>query len=1080
MGGMRHGWLALAVGMALGAPAATLDYASHLGGSDVEYAGGIAVGPAGNVIVAGETGSSGFPSTMEPWSGDRDLFLAKFGTTGSNLIYSTLYGGSGFEGLGGMAFAPNAKIYVAGSVAGAGGYDILVVCFSNSGHVCYNTTVSGPEEDIARHIAVDPDGYAYIVGETGGGLPVTGVAAYGQTYGGGNYDGYLLRLDPTGGVNLCAYLGTTNNDAGYAVALDASTNVYVALNVGYASRESAYLVKLTSRGSNQQFMAPLYRIYTSNDFARGRALAVDGRTNCYVAGETYTTNFPIAGPAIQPKPGTGSDGFLAIVDGASAGGTVTYSSYFGGAEDQAATSIVLDGQTNIVVAGENYFFSPFSDIFVARLNSAGSTLLNTVTISEPDHQFSPCIALDLSSNVWILAETMDDILPTTNAYDRTFAGGFRDAILMQLNWNRGATVTVSSVAATEGTGGTSNFTFKVTMAPTFGAGLAYNYAASNQSAVAGSDFSENRGTNLVFTPGIATQAVTVLVTGDASDESNETFTVNLLQVRNATVAAAQGVGAINDDDPAPSASIADVTVTERDLTQNTNANFVVSLSAASGLIVTMNCATANGTAVAPGDYTNRPSTKLSFNPGESARTVTVVVVGDVMDEDNETFVVNVSGPGNATLADAQGQGTITDNDPAPSFTIGNASTNELDAGQTDSAVVRAALSPPSGKTVTVQWGTVNGTATAGADYASGNGTLTFTAGQTNQAITRPVYGDDLDEFNETFQVTLRTPTNAALLDGTGVVTIVDNDSPPHFILPDSSTNELDAGASNNMAFTVQLSAPSGKPVSVNWGTSNGSAWAGTDYAAGAGLLSLTPGQTNGTVTRPVLGDNLDEFDETFLLTFRTPTNASIADSNAQGAILDNDPPAAASFVDEWLYPLEGDTGSTTVNHRVILYEPSGKTVTVQYATFNASALAGSDYTAAGGALVFAPGQTSFPVACTVLGDTVDETNEYFTVRVTNIVNGGQDILEERVIIVDDDVDLALLNTLFAAADGTVRLSWPAFTGKTYRVQYHTNLLSGTDWAPLGDDIVAVQTNISTNYPAGTISRRFYRVIQLIP
>ena len=94
----------------------------------------------------------------------------------------------------------------------------------------------------------------------------------------------------------------------------------------------------------------------------------------------------------------------------------------------------------------------------------------------------------------------------------------------------------------------------------------------------------------------------------------------------------------------------------------TNANFTVSLSAPSGMNVTVNYATANGTATQPADYTTTSGT-LTFTPGQGTKTISVPVVGDVLDEIDETFVVNLSGPTNATIADTQGVGTITDDDP---------------------------------------------------------------------------------------------------------------------------------------------------------------------------------------------------------------------------------------------------------------------------------------------------------------------------------------------------------------------------------------------------------------------------------
>ncbi len=127
------------------------------------------------------------------------------------------------------------------------------------------------------------------------------------------------------------------------------------------------------------------------------------------------------------------------------------------------------------------------------------------------------------------------------------------------------------------------------------------------------------------------------------------------------------MGTITDDDPLPTLSINDVTVTEGN-SGTVNANFTVSLNAPSGRPVTVDFATANGTAQAPGDYRPEAAT-VTFAAGQTTKPVTVQVNGDLLDEANETYFVNLTNPTNATIADGQGLGTITDDDPLPSLSI---------------------------------------------------------------------------------------------------------------------------------------------------------------------------------------------------------------------------------------------------------------------------------------------------------------------------------------------------------------------------------------------------------------------------
>jgi hypothetical protein len=278
---------------------------------------------------------------------------------------------------------------------------------------------------------------------------------------------------------------------------------------------------------------------------------------------------------------------------------------------------------------------------------------------------------------------------------------------------------------------------------------------------------------LTFNPGETSKPVTVQVNGDALNEPNETFFVNLSGATNATISDSQGVGTITNDDPLPSLSINDVTVNPEGNSGTVNANFTVTLSAVSGQTVTVKFATANGTAKSGSDYVAKSGT-LTFNHGEISKTVTVAVKGDTLDEANETFFVKLSSPTNAVIADSQGVGTIVDDDPPPTVSINNVSVTEKDTTNV-SAMFSVSLSTASGLTVKVKYATANDTAMAGSDYVAKSGTLSFSPGQTSKNVNIAVIGDIVDESNETFFVNLSNPTNAVIADGQGVGTIIDND-----------------------------------------------------------------------------------------------------------------------------------------------------------------------------------------------------------------------------------------------------------------------------------------------------------------
>ncbi len=182
----------------------------------------------------------------------------------------------------------------------------------------------------------------------------------------------------------------------------------------------------------------------------------------------------------------------------------------------------------------------------------------------------------------------------------------------------------------------------------------------------------------------------------------------------------------------------------------------------------------------------------------------------------------------------------------------------------------------------------NGTAVAGADYTAASGTLTFNPGQTSRTLPVSVLGDLMDEENETFLVTLSNPKNAALgIKSQGIGTIEDNDPPPVVNINSVTVTEGDT-ASQIMQFTVSLSVPSGKTVTVNYATANQTAVAGQDYMSRSGSLIFSPGQTSRTISITILGDLLPETTETFAVNLSQPVNATLGVSKGIGTILDND------------------------------------------------------------------------------------------------------------------------------------------------------------------------------------------------
>ncbi len=544
-------------------------------------------------------------------------------------------------------------------------------------------------------------------------------------------------------------------------------------------------------------------------------------------------------------------------------------------------------------------------------------------------------------------------------------------------------ISINDVTQAEGNAGTSNFVFTVSLSnPSFQT-ITVDYATANNTATAGSDYTATSGT-LTFTPGNTTQTITVLVNGDTTVEANETFNVNLSNPSNATIADNQGVGTITNDDLAPSFSVNDVTQIETNGGTTTFA-FTVTRSGDTTGTNGIDVATSDGTAtVADGDYVAN-STTFSFTPGQTTKTFNVTVNGDTKFEPNETFNVNLTnatGAG-AVIVDNLGVGTITNDDTTPAISITDVTQAEGNAA-TSNFVFAVTLSNTSASTITVNYATSNGTATAGSDYVATSGTLTFTTGVTSQNVTVVVNGDTTVEANETFNVNLSGASNATIADNLGVGTISNDDSA--FSINDVTQNEGNAGTTS-FNFTVTRSGDTSGTQTVDAATSDGTATtADSDYAAQSSTLSFGVGVATRTFTVLVNGDTKTEPNETFNVNLSNATGgASISDNLGVGTITNDDATPTISIND--VTQVEGNAGTSAFVFTVSLSNPSASTVTVSAATANGTATAGSDYVAiVGQTVTFNPAVTSQTVSVTVNGDTTFEPNETFFVNLTSPVN----------------------------------------------------------------------------------------------
>jgi glucose/arabinose dehydrogenase len=192
------------------------------------------------------------------------------------------------------------------------------------------------------------------------------------------------------------------------------------------------------------------------------------------------------------------------------------------------------------------------------------------------------------------------------------------------------------------------------------------------------------------------------------------------------------------------------------------------------------------------------------------------------------------------------------------------------------------------------------------------------------------------------------------------------------------------GGTASLVFTVTLSPSTGNTVTVNYATGGGTATPGSDYGQFSAVLTFAPGTTTQTIVVSVSGDAIDEADETITLTLSDATNAVIGTAVAQGTIVDDDALPSVTINDVTM--VEGNTGTVTALFVVSLSAASGSSVEVDYATVGGSATSGQDFLPVQGTLIIAPGSTTGTIPVAVIGDTLREPTESYSVRLNAVRN----------------------------------------------------------------------------------------------
>lgn len=373
----------------------------------------------------------------------------------------------------------------------------------------------------------------------------------------------------------------------------------------------------------------------------------------------------------------------------------------------------------------------------------------------------------------------------------------------------------------------------------------------------------------------------ILITNDSIYELTESIVVTLgaPSYSNASIGA-QNTHTINiiEDDALPALSIANVTISE----ELGSATFTVVASHLAEVPMAFDWSTADGTAKqADGDYTFTAGNGIVIPPGLSQVQISLPVLDDLVWELTETLTLNFSNPVNASITNTTATLTINDNDPAPTITIIGATIPESDP----SVTLTISLSNAAGAPISFDWATANSDATAGEDYTAGSGSGVIAAGFLNTTVSVNLLEDPYDEFDEIFTTTLSNVTSPVTGTLVASVAIQDNDLPPTLSI--ANTSEMETG--RTVDILVQPSLKSGKPISFDYSTTDGTALAGTDYTASTGTYTLPAMTDSAYLSIPIDNIPKTQANRDFVVSFSNPVHVDLQTADITATIIENSP-----------------------------------------------------------------------------------------------------------------------------------------------------------------------------------------------
>lgn len=431
--------------------------------------------------------------------------------------------------------------------------------------------------------------------------------------------------------------------------------------------------------------------------------------------------------------------------------------------------------------------------------------------------------------------------------------------------------------------------------------VAVTLSLANGTAIAPGDY-VNTPIVVTFKAGETNKIVEVPIVDDLLIEGSETVSLSLTTPTNGAILGTQKTANLTITDNDSATNLLNFSSANYSINENGTplTAIVINRSSANTAAVGVTVNFSNGSAIAPGDYTNSPIS-VSFASGQTVRTITIPIKNDALVEGNETFNIRLTNPTGGAILGSQTISTVTildDDKSAGEIAFCNCfEVYRVREDGTAIARIKVERSGGANGLVTVRLQPSNGTATAPSDYSNSPITLTFADGEISKIVNVPIVNDTIDEPDETILLTLTNPTGGATLGAKKSATLVieDNDLPPPIAGEVSfSGNQYRVEENGTWINQVTLNRRKGSDgkITVQVIPSNGTAVAPGDYNNTPITVTFSDKEVTKTVNIPIVNDTQQELEETVKLTLATPTGGATLGSlkTADLIIEDNDTP----------------------------------------------------------------------------------------------------------------------------------------------------------------------------------------------